>query len=131
MVVNWYGDDILNAIDDETNAALFAAAELMINAAAAKAPRDEGTLAESGYVATKDKSTYHFDPASYEKEVRPEKEGFAVAAFAAPHAHLIEFGTVNMGPQPFFRPAFDENRTEMGFVAAGFLRKAVEEKAKN
>jgi hypothetical protein len=75
MVVNWYGDDILNAIDGETNAALFAAAELMINAAAAKAPRDEGTLAESGYVATKDKSTYHFDPASYEKEVRPEKEG--------------------------------------------------------
>lgn len=129
MVVNWYGDEILKGIFDEANAALFAAGELLINAAAAKAPRYEGTLSESGYVATKDKSNYHFDPKHYEKEVRPEIDGLAAIAFAAPHAHLIEYGTVTMASQPYFRPAFDENRREMGFVAAGFLRKAIENEA--
>lgn len=28
----------------------------------------------------------------------------------APHAHLIEYGTVNMSAQPFFRPAVDGAR---------------------
>lgn len=130
MVVNWYGEEIAGAIYDEINAALFAAGELLINAAAAKAPRDEGTLAESGYVGTKEKSTYRFDPKSYEKEVIPPQDRMAVAGFAAPHGHLIEYGTVHMRAQPFFRPAFDENRREMGFVAAGFLRKAVENEAR-
>lgn len=128
LVVQWYGDDLAKAILGEVNAALYAAGELLILSAAAKAPRDEGTLAESGYVATKDKSSYHFDPASYEKEVDPKIDGLAVVAFAAPHAHLIEYGTVNMAAQPFFRPAFDESRREMGFIAAGFLREAVEKR---
>lgn len=129
MVVNWFGDDISKAIFDEINPALFAAGELLINAAAAKAPRDEGTLAESGYVATKDKSSYHFDPKHYEKEVRPTDDGLAAITFAAPHSHLIEYGTVEMAAQPYFRPAFDENRSAIAKLAAGFLRKAVEEKA--
>lgn len=129
MVVTWFGDEIAGAIYDEINAALFAAGELLINAAAAKAPRDTGTLSESGYVATKEKSSYRFDPKSYEKEVVPPQDRMAAVGFAAPHAHLIEFGTVHMGAQPFFRPAFDENRREMGFVSAGFLRKAVENEA--
>ncbi len=126
LVMKWYGGDIEKAILDEINAALYAAGELLILSAAAKAVRDEGTLAESGYVATKDKSGYHFDPKHYEKEVKPEIDGLAAITFAAPHAHLIEYGTVKMAAQPFFRPAFDESRREMGFVAAGFLRKAVE-----
>lgn len=128
MAVAWYGDEIQKAIFDEVNAALFAACELFLNAAIAKAPRDKGNLHDSGYVATKDKSTYNVDPKHNEKEVRPKNDGLAVAGFAAPHGHLVEFGTVNMAAQPFFRPAFDENRREMGFAAAGFLRKAVEEK---
>lgn len=129
MVVNWYGDEIAQDIYDEINAALFAAGELLILSASAKAPRLSGTLAESGYVATKDKSNYHFDPKHYEPEVRPEIDGLAAIAFAAPHAHLVEYGTVKMDAQPYFRPAFDESRTEMGFIAAGFLRKAIENEA--
>lgn len=30
----------------------------------------------------------------------------------APHAHLVEFGTVNMPAEPFLRPAFDNGKTE-------------------
>ena len=129
MVVQWYGDKLIENLFKEQNAALFAAGEILINAAAAKAPRDKGTLAESGYVSTLDKSSYRFDPKSYEKEVNPKIDGLAAIGFAAPHAHLIEYGTSNMVAQPFFRPAFDENRREMGFVAAGFLRKAIENEA--
>ena len=29
---------------------------------------------------------------------------------AVPHAHLLEFGTVSMRPQPFLRPAFDNKK---------------------
>ncbi len=30
----------------------------------------------------------------------------------APHAHLVEFGTVNMPAEPFLRPAFDNGKKE-------------------
>lgn len=33
-----------------------------------------------------------------------------VGAGPVPHAHLQEFGTVNHGPQPFMRPAWDANK---------------------
>ena len=32
------------------------------------------------------------------------------ATYAAPHAHLVEFGTVNSPARPFLRPAYDANR---------------------
>ncbi|MEZ4684197.1 MAG: HK97 gp10 family phage protein [Caldilineaceae bacterium] len=129
MLITWYGDAIVNAIHNDINDALFVAAQMVIDAAAPKAPRDSGMLQESGYVATADNSTYHFDPKSHEKEVRPQYDGLAVAAFAAPHAHLIEYGTVNMRAQPFFRPAFDEQRREMGFAATALLLQAVKRAA--
>lgn len=31
---------------------------------------------------------------------------------SAPHASLVEFGTVNMPAEPFLRPAFDQRKTE-------------------
>jgi len=125
MTITWYGDNIANLIHARINDALFVACQLLVDAAAPKAPRDEGTLQESGYVATADDSNYRFDPKRYEKEVRPQYDGVAVAAFAAPHAHLIEFGTANMRAQPFFRPAFDEQRQEMGLTATALLLEAL------
>lgn len=125
LVINWYGDDIAKALHAEMNAALRAGLQVLIDAATPKAPVDSGMLRDSGYVATADESTYRFDPKSHEKEVRPQYDGVGVAAFAAPHAHLIEFGTVNMKAQPFFRPAFDETRREIVVTAGKELREAL------
>lgn len=110
--IDWYAEELLSALDDHLQEALFAAGIVFLDAAQAKAPRDEGHLAESGYVATKTQSTYvHKEGYEKEKEVRSDKH--VVIAFSAPHAHLQEFGTVNMKAQPFFRPAFDETKAEV------------------
>lgn len=48
----------------------------------------------------------------HRKEHKDDKQ-FAevfVGAGAIPHAHLNEFGTINMSPQPFVRPSWEENR---------------------
>lgn len=125
-VIEWYGDEILQAIAEEIEAAMFAAGEVLIVNATAKAPRDEGTLQDSGYVATANKSSYQKRP-HHKNEVRPRGDGVAVAAFSAPHAHLVEFGTVNMKAQPFFRPAFDESKQAMAEAGVGVLRKGLGE----
>lgn len=120
-VLEWYGDDLLQAIGEKLDNAMFAAGEVLIERATAKAPRDEGTLQESGYVATEKKSNYQKRP-HHKNEVRPRGDGVAVAAFSAPHAHLVEFGTVNMSARPFFRPAFDESKDAMAGAAVSELR---------
>lgn len=50
------------------------------------------------------------------------KEG-AKAQATAPHAHLVEFGTVHMPAEPFLRPAFQQ---EKGF-AFGVIKSTLEE----
>lgn len=123
-VIEWYGDEIIEAIGDQIEDALFQAGQIMVQNAAAKAPRDEGTLQESGYVATQNKSTY-VKRAHHKTEVRPRGEGVAVIAFSAPHSHLVEFGTVKMAAQPFFRPAFDESKAAMTEEAVKTLREGL------
>lgn len=123
-VIAWYGDEILQALANEIDDALFAAGDVLIERATAKAPRDEGTLQESGYVATARKSSYKPRP-HHKREVRPKGDGVAVAAFSAPHAHLIEHGTVKMSAKPFFRPAFDESKDKMADVAVGKLKEGL------
>lgn len=123
-VVAWYGDEILQALANEIDDAVFAAGEVLIDRATAKAPRDEGTLQESGYVATAKKSNYQ-KRLHHKREVRPKGEGVAVAAFSAPHAHLVEFGTVKMAAQPYFRPAFDESKDNMADAAVIKLKEGL------
>ncbi len=125
-VIEWYGDEILRALGAQLEEAMFAAGEVLIEHATAKAPRDEGTLQESGYVATANKSTYQKQP-HHKSEVRPQGEGVAVAAFSAPHAHLVEHGTSKMSAQPFFRPAFDESKQDMAEAGAAVLKKGLGE----
>lgn len=36
-----------------------------------------------------------------------------VGAGPVPHAHLQEFGTINHGPQPYGRPAWDQHKGEL------------------
>lgn len=44
----------------------------------------------------------------------------------APHAHLVEFGTVKMPAQPFFRPTWDGLRGKVNKDIASKTGKAVE-----
>lgn len=116
--VEWYGDEIAEALDDEVDDALFEMADTLITMARAKAPRDKGTLQDSGYAASTTKSTYVKKP--FHKGQRRPRHGVAVAAFSAPHAHLIEFGTRTMMAQAFFRPAFDGGKKAM--IEAGMRK---------
>lgn len=119
-VVEWYGDEIEGALQGEIDDALFEAAQALVELARAKAPRDKGTLQDSGYAASATKSTYVKRP--YHKGERRVGRGVAVAAFSAPHSHLIEFGTRKMSAQPFFRPAFDGGKRAMVDAAMSKLR---------
>lgn len=116
--VEWYGDEILNALDEEIDDALFDVANTLVELAKAKAPRDKGTLQESGYASSTTKSTYVKRP--FHKGQRRPRHGMAVAAFSAPHAHLVEFGTRKMAAQAFFRPAFDGGKNAM--IEAGMRK---------
>jgi HK97 gp10 family phage protein len=68
-----------------------------------KAPVEHGDLKDSITVTTK-------RPKRHKKE--SEVEAYAGAG-PHPQAHLQEFGTVNHGPQPFARPAWDEGRGDL------------------
>lgn len=119
-VVEWFGDEIEHALNSEIDDALFEAALTLVELARAKAPRDEGTLQESGYAASVTQSTYRKRP--YHKGERRPRQGVAVAAFSAPHSHLIEFGTRKMRAHPFFRPAFDGGKPTIINAAVMRLR---------
>lgn len=110
--IDWYEEELLSALENHLQEALFAAGVVLRDAAQAKAPRDEGDLAASGYVATKTQSNYVAKEGN-EKERVVRSPKHALVAFAVPHAHLVEFGTVKMKAQPFFRPAFDETKEEV------------------
>jgi HK97 gp10 family phage protein len=47
----------------------------------------------------------------------------------APHAHLVEYGTVNSRPHPFLRPAVAASATEVRSIIEKGLRRIVEDAA--
>lgn len=110
--VKWYGDDLLKKIREGTPDGLFEGAQMLVEAAAAKAPRMTGNLAESAYVVTNKRSTYKKDK-RHKKEVKV-KEGQAAAAFAIFYAGFVEFGTKHKAARPFLRPAMDELKNKIG-----------------
>lgn len=95
LQVTWYGDDFLDIVHKHGDAALFAAGEVVLNAAARRAPRRTGKLASSGYVSTATKSTFRRRK-YWRKEKKPPIDG-ATVGFSAPHAHLIESGRRRSG----------------------------------
>ena len=67
-------------------------------------PRTGGMDLKNSITATTKK------PKGHRKEA--EVEAYAGAG-PVPHAHLQEFGTVNHGPQPFARPAWDAGKDQI------------------
>lgn len=150
--VKWFGDEILKEIRDATPEGLFAGGQMLIDAAASRAPHGDGDLANSGYVATEEKSTYKSSKI-HNKQPKVPKGG-AVAGFAAFYAGMVEFGTkphkigkpgqllrmpdgrIVRGPiqhpgtpaKPFFRPALDELKAQVGNEIALTMKKRVKGK---
>ena len=114
MPVKWYGDELLKQIEAHSPEGFFDGAQMLVDAAASRAPRQSGDLVNSGYVATEEKSTYK-DKKIHNKEVKPPKGG-AVAGFAAFYARFVEYGTKKKSAKPFFRPAIDELKDKIGAV---------------
>lgn len=110
--LTWRGDELLKQVEEATPEALFEAAQELVRAAASKAPRRTGDLAQSGYAAGAGESTYRGDRL-HRKELKPP-EGGAVAAFAAFYAGFVELGTRRVSARPFMRPAFDELKGQLG-----------------
>lgn len=113
MTVTWYGDDLLKQIRAGMDDALFEGGTMLRDAAAERAPKRSGRLYRSGYVSTKSKSDYR-KVRWYKKEKRPTESGVAVIAFAAPHSHLLEYGTAKMSARPYLRPALDSLKDQLG-----------------
>lgn len=143
LQIEWYGDDFLQVVRLHGDDALFAAGEIVMHAAARRAPRKSGKLQSSGYVSTASRSTYARRK-YWRKEKKPPING-ATVGFSAPHAHLIESGrrkSGRFGPikgkrgtgkkalkigdrfvgrsrfkrvssQPFLGPALEETKTTM------------------
>lgn len=44
----------------------------------------------------------------------------------APHAHLLEFGTVKMAARPFFRPAIDTSKNDVAEIIKNGARENIE-----
>ena len=110
--VKWYGDDFLKQLREATPDALFDGAEMLVKAAAAKAPEMTGKLKESGYAAIPGKSTYKAHK-QHNKEIKV-KEGQAIAAFSMFYAGFVEFGTKKKAARPFMRRALDEVKSQLG-----------------
>lgn len=119
--VQWYGDDFLKELREETPEALFEAAETFSKIAASRTPKMSGDLRESAYAGIEGKSTYK-KRKNYSKEVKAKK-GEAVAGFGVFYAKFIEFGTKKMRAQPFMRPTLDEAKGQLGDVITARLRK--------
>lgn len=102
--------------------ALKKAAQPMANLAASMAPYDDGDLKASIAVSTKLSSRQAGLHRKMFRDDRASVEMF-VGAGPFPSADKQEFGTVHNAPQPFMRPAFDQDHMHL-------LRRLGEEMAK-
>jgi len=95
---------IVANVNKEKTATLLAAARKVQKRIKEKAPR--------GPTGNLKKATYA--KALPETLTRPSVAFAGIRARKAPHAHLLEFGTVKMPPHPFIRPAWDSIKEEIG-----------------
>lgn len=92
--------------------ALKKAAQPMADLAASMAPTDDGDLKASIGVSTKLSSRQAGMHRKMFRDDRAAVEMF-VGAGPLPSAHTQEFGTVHHAPQPFMRPAFDQDHMNL------------------
>lgn len=77
-----------------------------------RVPVDEGDLKDSLKITTKLSKRQQRKNAKSVAEGKSSVQLYAGPS-ALPHAHLVEFGTEHMAPQPYLRPAWDANKDEV------------------
>lgn len=102
--------------DEKVEPLLKNAADKLTDAVKDKAPVDKGILREN--IVTLKMEPRYGNPASYMTKVKQR----ATWPTEAPHAHLVELGTVNAPAHPFFRPAYDSVKDGVYSELIGDLR---------
>lgn len=115
-------DDILAAVDNGLDDAMFEGGEVVLRAAEPNVPRRTGDMATSGYVSTAGRSTYKAAKTNV-KEKKPSEPGNVAVGFADFKARWNEYGTVKMAARPFIRPALDSNKGAAAAAIVAKLRK--------
>jgi len=128
-VIKWYGDDLLQAVREDLDDALFDETAEFENDAVARAPKLTGRLRESVWRATRRRSTYVKRKGDKRKKA-PKQAGVVAVGFAAPHSHLVEFGTARMAAQPFLRPTLDSRGKSVGVAVTKHVARALEKNRK-
>lgn len=121
-------EQILQALEDEQDTALFVGASLILDSAKSKAPRLSGELQDSGYIATASRSTYQ-SGGRRRKEAKV-KRGNAIVGFSAFYAGFVEVGHGAAAAKPYLRPALDESRDAATKAIGDALRKQLEARLK-
>lgn len=147
VAVTWYGDEFLSIVQKGGPEAMFAAGEVLEQAARGKAPTGRrGNLRRSAYIGTIRRSTF-VQRRYWRREVKAKGPLDVVVAFSAPHAHLLEAGRrkvteirpkrkkalhigdalraraqgSRMGARPFVGPAIEATRETMVRELCGVL----------
>jgi HK97 gp10 family phage protein len=117
-------DDILAAVEDNLDAAMFLGAMEVLEASKPKTPLKRGKLRESGYVSTASRSSYAGGK-GHRKEIKPKKRGEAAIAFSYFTARFFELGTKHLAARPFLRPGFDEKKDSARDTVINLLKEAI------
>lgn len=96
---------IPKSVKDDLRPNLIKQGEMMANTMRRLVPVDTGQLRDSITVTPPNASTPPFSTPGGSIVVPETSVAITVGGKDAPHAHLVEFGTVKMHAQPFFQPA--------------------------
>lgn len=120
--IKWYGDFVLAEIEDATEDGLFAGAQELIDLSKSSVPVSTGTLRDSGYAATENKSSYRSKKDVHKKELKPRR-GTAIAAYAAFYANFVERGSKTRPANPFLRSTLDSHKNKIVQIIIGDMQK--------
>lgn len=106
--------------------------------AGAKVIRDEAVRRAPRRKTPPPRGTSRYHPAGKElyRSIKVRSAGrqpgldAAVQVKTGPHGHLLEFGTIHAGAQPFMRPAYDTRKAEAIRVFRDTLGQRIENEAR-